>query len=41
VGKVCDLCKDLEIGISTVLIVMSSLGSPLIRDNLDTFMMIV
>ena len=40
-GKVCNLCRVLETGISVVLMVMSSLGAPLIRVTLDTFMMIL
>jgi hypothetical protein len=39
VGKVCNLCKVLETGISTELTVKSTLGSSLIRRTLDTFMM--
>jgi hypothetical protein len=41
VGKVCTLCRVLETGISAVLAVMSSLGAPLIRVTLDTFMMML
>jgi hypothetical protein len=41
VGKVCNLCKVLETGISAELTVKSSLGSSLIRRTLDTFMMMV
>jgi hypothetical protein len=41
VDKVCNLCKVLEIGISVVLTVMSSLGSSLIRVTLDMFMMML
>jgi hypothetical protein len=37
----CYLCRGLETGISTVLTVMSSLGAPLIRVTLDTFMMML
>jgi hypothetical protein len=37
VGKVCNLSNVLETGISVVLMVMSSLGAPLIRVTLDTF----
>ena len=40
-GKVCNLCRVLEIGISVVLTVMSSLGILLIRRTLDTFMIMV
>jgi hypothetical protein len=36
VGKVCNLCRVLETGISAMLTV---LGSSLIRRTLDTFMM--
>jgi hypothetical protein len=35
-GKVCDLCRGLEAGISVVLMVMSNLGSSLIRDTMIT-----
>jgi hypothetical protein len=38
-GKVCNLCRVLETGISAVLMVMSSLGILLIRRTLVTFMM--
>jgi hypothetical protein len=41
VGKVCDLCRVLETGISIVLTVKSGLGSSLIRRTLVTFMMMV
>jgi hypothetical protein len=41
VGKVCNLCRVLETGISHVLTVKSSLGSSLIRRTLDTLMMMV
>jgi hypothetical protein len=40
-GKVCNLCRVLETGISVVLMVRSSLGSSLIRRTLDTFMMMI
>jgi hypothetical protein len=35
-GKVCDLCRGLEAGISAMLTVMSNLGSSLIRDPMIT-----
>jgi hypothetical protein len=41
VGKVCDLCRLLETGISAVLTVMSTLGSSSIRRFLVTFMMMI
>jgi hypothetical protein len=41
VGKVCNLCRVLETGISVVLTVMSSLGAPLITVTLYTFMMML
>jgi hypothetical protein len=41
VGKVCNLCRMLETGISTVLTVTSNLEISLIRVNLDTLMMMV
>jgi hypothetical protein len=40
-GKVCNLCRMLETGISAVLMVKSDFGSSLIRITLDTFMMMV
>jgi hypothetical protein len=40
-GKVCNLCRVLETGISVMLIVKSSLGSSLIRITLDISMMMV
>jgi hypothetical protein len=40
-GKVCNLYRVLETGISAVLTVMSSLGSSSIRRTLVTFMMII
>jgi hypothetical protein len=40
-GKACILYRVLETGISVVLTVMSSFGSPLIRVTLDTFMMML
>jgi hypothetical protein len=40
-GKVCNLCRVLETGISVVFTVKSILGSSLIRITLDTFMMMV
>ena len=40
-GKVCNLCRVLETGISAMLTVKSSLGFSLIRRTLDTFMMMV
>ena len=40
-GKVCNLCRVLETGISVVLTVKSSLGILLIRITLDTFMIMV
>jgi hypothetical protein len=41
VGKVCNLCRVLETGISAVLTVMSSLGSSSIRRTMVTFMMMI
>jgi hypothetical protein len=41
VGKVCNLCRVLETGISAMLTVMCSLGAPLIRVTLGTFMMML
>jgi hypothetical protein len=41
VGKVCDLCRVLETGISVMLMVMTALGSSLIRRTLVIFMMMV
>jgi hypothetical protein len=41
VGKVCNLYKVLETGISALLTVRAALGSSLIRITLDTFMMMV
>jgi hypothetical protein len=41
VGKVCNLCRVLETGISAMLTVKSSLGSSLIRRTLITFMMMI
>jgi hypothetical protein len=41
VGKVCDLYRVLETGISAVLTVMSTLGSSSIRRILVTFMMMI
>jgi hypothetical protein len=41
VGKVCDLCRVLETGISAVLTVTSSLVISLIRRTLSTFMMMI
>jgi uncharacterized membrane protein len=41
VGKVYNLCRVLETGISVVLTVKSSLGSSLIRRTLDTFMIMI
>jgi hypothetical protein len=38
-GKVCNLCRVLETGISAELTVKAVLGSSLIRRTLDTFMM--
>jgi hypothetical protein len=35
-GKVCDLCRGLEAGISAMLTVMRNLGSSLIRDPMIT-----
>jgi hypothetical protein len=40
-GKVCNLYRVLETGISVVLTVKISLGTSLIRITLNTFMMIV
>ena len=40
-GKVCNLCRVLETGISAVLTVKSSLGILLIRDTPDTLQMMV
>jgi hypothetical protein len=40
-GKVCNLCRVLETGISVVLTVKSGIGSSLIRGTLDTFMMMI
>jgi histone acetyltransferase (RNA polymerase elongator complex component) len=41
VGKVCNLCRVLETGISVVLTIMSSLGSSSIRRAMVTFMMMI
>jgi hypothetical protein len=41
VGKVCNLCRVLETGISVVLTVMTSFGAPLITVTLDTFTMML
>jgi hypothetical protein len=41
VGKVCNLYRVLETGISAEITVKSSLGSSLIRRTLVTFMMMV
>jgi hypothetical protein len=41
VGKVCNLCRVLETGISAELTVKAALGSSLIRRTLVTFMMMV
>jgi hypothetical protein len=41
VGKVCDLCRVLEIGISACSRLRAALGSSLIRRTLVTFMMMV
>jgi hypothetical protein len=41
VGKVCNLCRVLETGISVVLTIKSNLGSSLIRRTLNTLMMMV
>jgi hypothetical protein len=39
VGKVCNLCRVLETGISPSSRLRAALGSSLIRRTLDTFMM--
>jgi hypothetical protein len=41
VGKVCNLCRVLETGISAVLTVKSNLGILVDQNILDTFMMMV
>jgi hypothetical protein len=41
VGKVCNLYRVLEIGISAVLTLRAALGSSLIRRILITFMMMI
>jgi hypothetical protein len=41
VGKVCNLCRVLETGISAKLTLRAALGSSLIRRTLVTFMMMV
>jgi hypothetical protein len=41
VGKVCNLCRVLETGISAKLTVKSTLGSTLVRIILVTFIMMI